>query len=176
MDSVTIRKATKEDLPAVLQVAIASYEDAFAAFNTRENMDTFYAESYTLNKFTTEYEEPHAALLVACRDEAIVGFARLRVNAEADGHLDGKAIELQRLYIHPDHQGIRAGALLIQRAIEYATTQQFDWMWLGVWERNFKAQKFYEKHSFIRFSEHIFQMGDDPQTDWLLKRRLTTTK
>lgn len=176
MDSVTIRAATKEDLPTVLRVAIASYEDAFAEFNTRENMEAFYAESYTLDRFIMEFDEPQAVLFVACRDEAIIGFARLRVNPEADGHLDGTAIELQRLYIHPDHQGIRAGAWLMQRAIEYANAQPFDWLWLGVWERNYKAQAFYEKHGFIRFSEHIFQVGDDPQTDWLLKRRLTTTK
>jgi ribosomal protein S18 acetylase RimI-like enzyme len=45
-------------------------------------------------------------------------------------------------------------------------------MWLGVWEKNFRAQKFYEKWGFEKFSEHVFLMGDDPQIDWLLKKPL----
>ncbi|NOS90543.1 MAG: GNAT family N-acetyltransferase [Cyclobacteriaceae bacterium] len=176
MEAVIIREATKEDLPSILQVAIASYEHTFAAFNTRENMDAFYAENYTLDKFTAEFNEPNSILFVSCRNNQVVGFIRLRISHEADEHLDGTAIELQRLYIHPEHQGLRAGALLIQKALEYAINRQFDWIWLGVWEQNFKAQAFYQKYGFIRFSEHVFQMGDDPQIDWLLKRRLTTTK
>lgn len=173
MDTVTIRVATKADLPAILEVAIASYEDTFAAFNTRENMDAFYAENYTLARFTSEFDEPNSILFVACRNNQVVGFVRLRASYEADKHLNGSAIELQRLYIHPGHQGIRAGALLMQRAMEYAIAQQFEWIWLGVWEKNFKAQAFYAKHGFVRFSQHVFQMGDDPQIDWLLKRKLS---
>jgi ribosomal protein S18 acetylase RimI-like enzyme len=173
MDTVIIREATTHDLPAILHVAIASYEDTFAAFNTRENMDAFYADNYTLPRFTDEFHELHSVLFVACRHSEVVGFVRLRISHEADAFLTGKNIELQRLYIHPAHQGIRAGALLMERALAYAVEHQFEWMWLGVWERNFKAQKFYEKQGFTRFSEHVFQMGDDPQTDWLLKRKVS---
>ncbi len=173
MDAVTIREATQADLSAILDVAIASYEDTFAAFNTRENMDAFYAENYTLARFASEFNEPHSILFVACRNDQIVGFVRLRISHEADEYLDGSAIELQRLYIHPAHQGIRAGALLMQRSLEYGVAHRFDWIWLGVWEKNFKAQSFYAKQGFVRFSEHVFQMGDDPQIDWLLKRKLS---
>jgi diamine N-acetyltransferase len=173
MDAVTIREATQVDLPAILQVAISSYEDTFAVFNTRENMDAFYAENYTLPRFASEFDEPYSVLFVACRANQVVGFVRLRISHEADEYLEGTAIELQRLYIHPDHQGVRAGALLMQRSLDYAVAHRFDWIWLGVWERNFKAQAFYAKHGFIRFGEHVFQMGDDPQIDWLLKRKLS---
>jgi hypothetical protein len=41
-----------------------------------------------------------------------------------------------------------------------------------VWEKNFKAQQFYSRWGFERFSEHTFWMGDDPQVDWLLKKKL----
>ena len=108
MDAVTIREATPADLPAILQVAIASYEDTFAAFNTRANMDAFYAENYTLARFTSEFDEPHSILFVACRANQVIGFVRLRISHEADEHLEGTAIELQRLYIHPAHQGRHA--------------------------------------------------------------------
>jgi diamine N-acetyltransferase len=169
---LVIRLALAEDMPFVKEVAIASYEHTFAEFNTRENMDAFYAENYTLEKFEKEYHEPNSVVYLACRNKEIIGFVRLRINPEVNQYLGNNTIELQRLYIHPQHQGMRAGAKLMEAALEHSIKGSFEWIWLGVWEKNFKAQQFYEKFGFIKFGEHVFQMGDDPQIDWLLKLKL----
>lgn len=172
MIDLVIRRALAEDMPHVKDVAIASYEHTFAAFNTRENMDAFYTENYTLEKFNNEYNEPNSVIYLACNGKEIVGFVRLRINHEVDQYLGNNTIELQRLYIHPLHQGIRAGAKLMEASLAYSNKGKFEWIWLGVWEKNFKAQQFYEKFGFTKFGEHVFQMGDDPQIDWLLKLKL----
>jgi ribosomal protein S18 acetylase RimI-like enzyme len=62
--------------------------------------------------------------------------------------------------------------LLMQHALNLAADLKVDWIWLGVWEKNPKAQKFYEQWGFERFSEHIFQMGEESQTDWLMKKKI----
>ncbi len=54
----------------------------------------------------------------------------------------------------------------------YAKQRNFDSIWLGVWEKNFSAIQLYHKRGFEKFGEHTFQMGDDAQTDWLLKKAL----
>lgn len=41
---------------------------------------------------------------------------------------------------------------------------------LGVWEHNHRALRFYEKNGFIAFGTHIFQLGNDQQTDILMKK------
>ena len=64
------------------------------------------------------------------------------------------------------------GTLLMQHAIYYSRKIGFDWLWLGVWEHNLKAQNIYAKWGFTRFSERTFYMGEDAQTDWLLKLKL----
>jgi ribosomal protein S18 acetylase RimI-like enzyme len=71
------------------------------------------------------------------------------------------------------HQGKKIGVKLIELALSYAQHHKFDWIWLGVWEFNYRAQAFYKKFGFERFSQHVFQVGDDPQIDWLLKKKLT---
>jgi ribosomal protein S18 acetylase RimI-like enzyme len=43
-------------------------------------------------------------------------------------------------------------------------------VWLGVWEKNLRAISFYEKNGFIAFDQHIFQLGDDRQTDIMMKK------
>jgi ribosomal protein S18 acetylase RimI-like enzyme len=72
----------------------------------------------------------------------------------------------------PAAQGKSVGRFLMEKALDWASKKKYEWMWLGVWEKNFKAQKFYEKWGFEKFSEHVFLMGDDPQIDWLLKKPL----
>ena len=56
--------------------------------------------------------------------------------------------------------------------LDEAQKRGFDWAWLGVWERNFKAQNFYKQFGFERFSEHHFITGETVDTDWLLRKHL----
>jgi diamine N-acetyltransferase len=182
MDEITIRLSTFEDIAQMRDLAIKSYLDTFAESNTPENMETFLKDSYSLKKMQEEFFEAGAVLYLAYKkglgseptSEKMVGFLRLRINEEAADKLGNNSIELHRLYIHPDFKGMGIGNKLMEAALTYATQNKFDWIWLGVWEKNFNAQKIYAKWGFEKFSEHVFQMGDDAQTDWLMKKGLGT--
>ena len=169
---IRIRKAKIEELAAVRELAIEVYTDTFSAQNTRENLEAFFRESYDLGKFKAEFHEPDSALYIALDDLKIIGFLRLRQSNEANSYLGSNHVELHRLYIHRDYHGSSVSKMFMDEALRYAKEKNHEWIWLGVWEKNFRAQKFYTKWGFERFSEHVFQMGDDPQTDWLMKRKL----
>lgn len=169
---IRIRKAKIEEVPAVRELAIEVYTDTFADQNTPANLQAFYRDSYNLHKFKSEFHEADAALYLATDELKIIGFLRLRQSREVEKQLGRNTVELHRLYVHRDYHGTSASRLLMEKAIGYAKEKKFEWMWLGVWEKNFRAQKFYAKWGFERFGEHVFQMGDDPQTDWLLKKKL----
>ena len=170
---IEIRLSTIEDTAAMREVAIRSYYDTFADSNTPADMESFLSDNYSLTKMESEFYETNSALYLAIENEKVIGFLRLRKNNEVEHTLGINTIELQRLYIHTAHQGKRVGYKLMEKAMEYATQHDFEWIWLGVWERNFKAQEFYNKWGFERFGEHVFQMGVDPQIDWLLRKRLS---
>ncbi|MFN7259709.1 MAG: GNAT family N-acetyltransferase [Cyclobacteriaceae bacterium] len=172
MEKITIRRSNFEDTAAMRDVAIRSYTDTFADSNTPENMKAFFTESYSLSKLQDEYYEPLSVLYLACNGEKVVGFLRLRLNNEVKNELGENTIELQRLYIDTAYHGKQIGKNLMEKALIYARENRYDWIWLGVWERNFNAQHFYAKWGFEKFGEHVFQMGDDPQIDWLLKKKL----
>lgn len=169
---IRIRKAKIEEVPAIRELAIEVYTDTFADSNTPENLQAFFRDSYDLEKFKTEFYEADSVLYIALDNLKIIGFLRLRKSNEVAHLLGTNTIELHRMYIHRDYHGTAVARKLIEQAFEYAKKKNYEWMWLGVWEKNPRAQKFYAKWGFERFSEHIFQMGDDPQTDWLLKKRL----
>jgi ribosomal protein S18 acetylase RimI-like enzyme len=42
-------------------------------------------------------------------------------------------------------------------------------VWLGVWEENHRAIRFYTKNGFVVFDKHVFIMGNDEQTDLLMQ-------
>ncbi len=159
-------------MPELREVAISSYHDAFASFNTPENMEAYFSGSYNLTTLNREFTEPDSKLFLACQDEKMVGFSRLRESNEVADLLGMNGVELQRLYVLTEVQGKSVGKLLMEASLHYAKEKRYDWLWLGVWERNFKAQNFYSKWGFEKFSEHVFWMGDDAQTDWLLKKKL----
>ncbi len=169
---IRIRKAKIEEVPAVRELAIEVYTDTFAHQNTPANLQAFFDDSYNPKMFDAEFDEPGSGLYVALDELKIVGFMRLRLNAEVDNYLGKNHLELHRLYIHRDHQGGSAARLLMEQVMTYAQEKKFEWIWLGVWEKNFRAQKFYAKWGFEKFGEHVFQMGDDPQIDWMLKKKL----
>lgn len=170
---ILIREALVNEIPAMREVAIASYVEKFAPFNTEANMNAFLQETYSLDNLTKEFYQKDSLLLLAFFEGKVVGFVRLRVSDEVNQYLGTNHVELQRLYVHPDFQNRKIGKLLMERALAYAFDKQVDWMWLGVWEKNEDAQRFYRGWGFEKFSEHVFQMGDDPQIDWLLKKKIS---
>ena len=52
-----------------------------------------------------------------------------------------------------------------------ATEKKYEAVWLGVWEHNIRAQKFYGKYGFEDSGyTHDFPIGSTPQTDkWFWK-------
>jgi diamine N-acetyltransferase len=169
---IRIEEARFNQVPAMRQVAITSYTDTFADSNTPENLQAFFESNYNLPQLESEFHEPAAKLYLASDETEVVGFLRLRQSNEVVSYLGENTIELQRLYVLTSAQGKSVGKLLMEKALDYASTNKFEWIWLGVWEKNYKAQKFYERWGFERFSEHTFWMGDDPQVDWLLRKKL----
>jgi len=168
---IELRLTTTADVPELRRLAIQTQIDTFGAFNSQANMKAFLDSAYSRENLSQELDEPGSRNYLAMDSKTVVGFMRLRKTAEVEHLLGKNTLELQRLYVDTARKGQGIGALMMQEALAYATASGFEWLWLGVWERNIAAQEFYRKWGFERFSEHIFQMGDDPQTDWLLKRK-----
>jgi ribosomal protein S18 acetylase RimI-like enzyme len=67
----------------------------------------------------------------------------------------------------------RGAAGTLMRAVEGAACgRNADTVWLGVWERNLRAQAFYRKHGFAVVGTQVFMMGRDPQRDFVMARPL----
>ncbi len=171
-NELRIRPALAADLETLLDVAARTFYDAFAATNTPENMQAYMSTAFTPEQFRKELDDPQSTFLLAELAGRAVGYAKLIRSAVPDCIAEPQAIELSRIYVDQTVLGAGIGPALLRHCFELARTAGYCAMFLGVWEHNPRAQAFYRKWGFARVGEHIFQFGDDPQTDWWMMRRL----
>jgi diamine N-acetyltransferase len=172
-ESITIRVASLDDVEAIVSLGIRTFRDTFDEVNTPENMMRYLNETFTLKRIGEEILEPDSAFFLAEQESTIIGYARVRYADKPDGVGEGKAIEIERLYADKKFLGKRVGYLLMSECLQFARDNNCKWVWLGVWENNERAIAFYKRWGFERFGEHVFMLGNDAQTDWLMKKHLS---
>jgi ribosomal protein S18 acetylase RimI-like enzyme len=156
----TIRHATPSDAAALAEIAARTFRDAFAAQNRAEDMDEYVGKTYGEAQQRRELEDPKNAALVVDRDGVLIGFAQLR--------RDGDSVEIARFYVDRTHHGAGIAQDLMKRVIDTARELGAQTLWLGVWEHNPRAIRFYEKCGFVDIGSHPFLIGSDLQTDRLM--------
>lgn len=172
MSEIKIRLATKEDAEIIADLSRTTFYDAFAKDNTKEDMDSFMNEQFTKAALMKEVEDEDGIFILAYDGNEACGYARMRlINSEKILEHEN-AIEIARIYALSTSIGKGVGSALIERCLAIAAEQKKSVIWLGVWEKNQRAIEFYKRWGFEKFSEHSFLLGNDLQTDWLMKRKV----
>ena len=167
-----LRKATLSDLPELLALARTSFLQAFTVGNKPENVKAYLAEAFTEDKLTEEMQEPASTFIVASLGGKLVGYTKLNLAAAQADVQDPRSVEVARLYTLEEVWGKGLGQLLLDAGINFARQEGKTWLWLGVWEHNARAIRFYEKNGLRIFGSHPFPFGDEIQTDWLMRVEL----
>ncbi len=167
-----LRKANLSDLPELLVLARTSFLQAFTAGNKPENVQAYLAEAFNVAQLTIEMENPASTFIVASLDGELVGDTKLNLSAAQADVKDPASVEVARLYTLEKVWGTGLGQLLLDAAIDFGRQEGKTWLWLGVWEHNARAIRFYEKNGLRIFGSHPFPFGDEIQNDWLMRVEL----
>jgi ribosomal protein S18 acetylase RimI-like enzyme len=174
--AVLIRRAKEDDAQALSVLAEGTFRAAFAESNSAANMQLHCTANYGPALQAAEIREPNRETWVAEAGERLVAYVQLRLNATSKVILDERAVEIQRFYVDASHHGTGLAHNLMAHVLTRAEAAGSAELWLGVWERNPRALAFYRKWGFDVVGEHIFQVGDDPQRDLLMRREMHSTK
>lgn len=172
MENLEIRKATHKDAELLLNIGRQTFFEKFTENNSEENMLKYAAEAYTSEKILSELNNPNSQFYLAKLNNKTVGYFKINFGDAQIELQDPQALELERIYVLKEFQGRKIGQMLFDKTIELAKKAAVNYVWLGVWEENLRAIKFYEKNGLKAFSKHIFMLGDDPQTDIMMKIEL----
>jgi ribosomal protein S18 acetylase RimI-like enzyme len=172
MQEVIIKKASLSDLAALQQIGSTTFVQTFAAHNSEADMAAYLETSYSLEKLTNELNNPFSEFYFACIHEQVVGYLKINTGTAQTEQKDLGAFEIERIYVDAAYLGKRVGQILFEKAIELAKEKNVSYVWLGVWEENHRALAFYKKNGFVPFDKHIFKLGNDAQTDIMMKLAL----
>lgn len=173
---LTIRIADKRDAELIAELSQQTFVETFASMNSKENMDKFQDESFSKELLIKEVGAAGNIFLLAYENEEAVGYVRMRENNNPPELAGINAMEIARLYAVKNAIGKGVGKVLMQECISIAKQKDKALVWLGVWEHNKRAINFYIKWGFEKFATHIFKLGNDNQTDWLMKKSLPCDK
>ena len=168
----SIRRATLTDAALLAEMGARTFADTFAADTPPEDMAAYLNSAFSPEKQAAELTDPASLFLIAEIAGQPAGYARLYAGEPLEGVTGARPIELVRIYSTGAWIGRGVGAALMQGCLDEARRLGHDVIWLGVWERNPRAQTFYQKWGFSKVGTHIFPLGDDPQTDWIMQRWL----
>lgn len=171
-EGISVRTCNQQDIDTLVSLAIKTFRDTFDEFNTPGNMLLYINKTFTRKNIEQEMKEPGTVFFLAFDSRRAAGYAKIRTS-EKPAALDTPAIEIERLYAHREYLGKRVGHMLMQTCLAFAKKKGYETLWLGVWEKNSRAISFYEKNGFEKFGQHTFMLGNDAQTDWLMKKELS---
>jgi diamine N-acetyltransferase len=169
---LSIRRGTPEDAGLLSELGARTFSETFAADNTPEDLAEYIATSFNIAQQTVESEDPASTFLIAEVNGRAAGYAMLHDGEPEQGVEGANPVELVRLYVSRDWLGRGIGEQLMRACIDEARQAGHETIWLGVWERNGRAQAFYRKWNFRTVGEHVFRLGSDLQRDLLMERAL----
>jgi len=167
---VRIRHAGREDAGLLAEFGARTFAETFAADNTAEDMAAYLPATFNLARQTAELDHPDSTFLIAEIDGVAAGYAFLHSGPPPQEVKGTQPVELVRLYVSREWLGRGVGETLMRCCVDEARQAGHGTIWLGVWERNLRAQAFYRKWNFRVVGEHGFQLGSDLQRDFLMER------
>jgi diamine N-acetyltransferase len=173
--NVIIRQASHLDLAALQAIGRKTFAETFADSNSEENLAAYLAAGFSEDKLKAELQNDNSQFYFALQKEEVIGYLKVNWGDAQSEKQNPHALEIERIYVLQQYHGTQVGALLYQQALSIAQTRKAPYIWLGVWEENPRAIRFYQKQGFVEFGEHIFQLGDDAQRDVLMRLDILPT-
>ena len=169
MNTIEIKKATILDLDSIQKISTQTFTETFAAVNTPENIANYIKDSLNTEQLTAELNNANSQFYIAYSDTEVVGYLKINFGDAQTESINENTLEVQRIYVLQNFHGKNIGQLLLEKVKKIAQTTDVEYIWLGVWEENHRALRFYTKNGFVVFDKHVFMMGNDEQTDLLMR-------
>lgn len=171
-----MKEGKREDLSLLHSISCQTYRDTFEQYNTEINMRDYLEQAYNLEKLSNELSNSNSTFYFIYVEEDLAGYLKLNEFEAQTNTDDLQALEIERIYVTKEFKGKGLGSILINKALDIAIAKAKSYIWLGVWENNENALSFYEKKGFYKTGEHSFYMGEDEQTDFNMRKDLSSCK
>ena len=172
MGEIKVRKITSVDLTDLVKISRQTFNETFEEVNSEEDMQKYLSENLSEEQLQSELDNPESEFYFAENKDEILGYLKLNSGNSQTENKTENSIEIERIYVLKEFLRMKIGQLLLYHSTQTAKEKKAEFIWLGVWEHNERALKFYGKNGIEVYSKHDFVLGKDVQTDLLMKMNL----
>lgn len=169
---LTYEKCTMSDLGVLVNISRDTFVTAFEKDNNPEDFWNYINKAFNENAMVEQLLNVNSSFYFVYLKNVLVGYFKLNKNQAQSEKFAKRSMELERIYVLKDFQSQGIGKQMLLKTIEIAKQSKATFLWLGVWQENKNAVRFYESHGFKIFDSHPYYLGNDKQTDWLMKKKL----
>ncbi|MBS4455922.1 GNAT family N-acetyltransferase [Tuanshanicoccus lijuaniae] len=166
-----IRLCQSKDLLELQAIAAETFRDTFAESILEPNMTQYIEEAYDLTQLESELNASCSETYLAFLENQLAAYLKINWSTAQTEEMGEQTLEIQRIYVRSAFKRKGIGKQLLDIAYNRAKALKKSSIWLGVWEKNFAAQAFYQSEGFIKIGEHAFPAGDQVDIDWIMEKK-----
>lgn len=169
---ITFRDARLQDAAALADIGRETFSETFGDLYPAADLRRYLDETYSLDRMTTDILDPEVEVRIALSGRKMlayckIGPCKLPVDTGPD-----PALELHRVYVYHEAQGVGVGRILLAWAIERARQRGARSLYLGVWQSNARAIAFYESRGFRTVGAYKFRVGETLDDEFIMRLEL----
>lgn len=169
MENFLIKECSLGDIEKIKYISEKTFYETFSNENTKKDMENYSKENFSYGQVESQIKNNGSRFYIVQNNEEVVAYMKINFDKAQTEIGHDNTLEVQRIYVLQEYKSKSIGKMLMKKAIEIGKNNNLNYIWLGVWEQNINAIKFYEKQGFEKFDTHIFKLGEDEQTDNLMK-------
>lgn len=170
--NIFLKRCTFSDFDVLRELSVRTYYETFAHLNTKEDMSAYIEAAFNVGKLSRELNDPNSEFYFLYSNGQLAGYLKLNEAPSQTDINDKSSLEIERIYVSSEFQSTGLGRYLMEQAVTIAAERKKAYVWLGVWEKNEKAIHFYKRNGFYEAGTHTFVMGEDVQTDYIMRKDL----
>jgi ribosomal protein S18 acetylase RimI-like enzyme len=170
--NISFRKLDPSAVGLLQEISKTTFLETYAVHNSAENMQGYLDKDFGIESLLEQMNHSGSGFYLVSVEDQVAGYLKLNTGAAQTEPNQEGGLEIERIYVLKEFQGQKIGQLLFEKSVEIARNKEKDYVWLGVWEKNHRAILFYKKNQFVQFGTHIFKLGEEEQTDFLMKLNL----
>ena len=167
-----IRPANTNDANILAELGAKTFYETFREFHTEKDMQQYIKKAYSVELMTENLSKENIQYFIAFDEDKPIGYLKLIKDASHEKLTSQKNIELEKIYVLKEYLDKKVGKELMLQAINFSKQNNFETLFLGVWQENHRAVNFYKKFGFETFTIRTFQLGETLCDDFLMKLNL----
>lgn len=161
-------RASAADLNAYGDISRRTFADTYRESHSAEVLTRHIDQRLCDDVLVKELADPARHVWALERDEVWVGYTLLRHGSASVVVPGDQPVEIERFYIAKEWHGRGYADSLMNAALASARTHGARVAWLGVWEQNSRAVRFYTKCGFAVMGRATYMFDGKAEDDLVM--------